>query len=223
MNNIWQIVLDVVVLAVVAFIVATAIKQGFVKSLFKCTKMIIVVLLTAIFGSYLAGFCSEHIVSRVIDGRVTDMLVAKVEQGKEIADFDDLTKDVPTVIKNITPMQKVEEYFNSLSGTEVEKATKLGNKIEDVSIGILSRVLSYILSFVAIFLFCSVAMFLVEKFFEFPILNTINKIAGCIWGLSSAYIVVSIGLFFAALIFGSDFIDGTYLTKFFYRFGLFTM
>ena len=223
MNNIWQIVLDVVVFAVVAFIVATAIKQGFVKSLFKCTKMIIVVLLTAIFGSYLAGFCSEHIVSRVIDGRVTDVLVAKAEQGKEIADFDDLTKEVPSIIKKITPMQKVEEYFNSLSGTEVEKATMLGNKIEDVSIGILSRVLSYILSFVAIFLFCSVAMFLVEKFFEFPILNTINKIAGCIWGLSSAYIVVSIGLFFVALIFGNDFIDGTYLTKFFYRFGLFTM
>ena len=137
-------------------------------------------------------------------------------------EYEDLTAGLPSIVKSVLSAKGFESYFESLSGNSVEVADKLGEKIEGVAISVLSKILAYVITFVLAYVLCSILIIFVEKMFELPVLNGLNKILGSIWGLSHAYLFLSLAVCIAMLLFGSDFVEGTFVTRLIYRIGLFT-
>ena len=221
MSN-WQILLDVFMLAVIALIVFFSVKRGFVKSFFGSAKPIIVIVITVILSALLVGACEEHIVSEKIDGRITDILVQKAEQSGGNLTFDDLTKELPKIVKKVISITVAEQYFNSIGGSGVEVAKKLGSKIEQLAIDVISNAVSAIISFIIAYVVCTLTVYALDRVFRLPILNDFNKFCGLIWGIASAYIFVSMAVLAASMICGRDYIMSTIITRIIYKIGLFT-
>ncbi len=218
----WQIMLDLGMIAAIAIIIFVAVRQGFIKSFFKSTKLLIVIIITAVLGSCFVGACENHIVSKVLEGRISSAVVRVAEEKGDSLDFEAIIDSVPNVAKNVIPIEKIKDYYNSLTGSNTEIAAKIGHKIEDVSIIILSKIMAYLGTFILIYIVISAGVMLLEKIGEFPILSELNRLFGCVWGVCYAYLFVSFAVCAVLLWQGSDFIEGTFITRYIYRLGLFT-
>ena len=219
--KILQIISDVLLVLIMALSVFWGIKRGFVKSFFKSIKLILVILVTIIIGSMVASVCQNTFVDGMIEGKISNKLVAQAQQGEEL-DFETIKNGVPGIVKNIVPMDEIEEYHAGLSGDNVEVAQAVGEKIENVLISIISNVVGYVLAFIISFILCTVLIFLLDKFFELPVLNGLNRIAGIIWGVACGYLSASTIAWIIALAFGRGFVNGTVVTDFVYNIGLFS-
>ena len=220
--RIYGIMADLIMLAVIVYIIVMSVKQGFAKSFFKCTKMLIVILITSLLGSLLVGFCRETLVTDIVDGRVSNILVQYVERHEDDISFESLSNNVHPLIKRIVPMQRLEKYYNSISGNTTEVAQKIGEKIENLLIDIVSKIVAYMIMFIIVYVIVSIAVVIIEKFCDLPMFVKINRALGFVWGVSHAYVAVSFGVCLVMFLLGADFIEGTFITRLIYRFGLFT-
>ncbi len=218
-----KIIIDIVMALIIVLLVILGIKRGLVKSFFRSTKIVFVILLTLLIGSLVVTLCQNLFVNGMFEGKVTEKLISAAQESNGNFNFESVKDETPSIIANIVPMDKMEQHFDSLSGSDTEKASAIGGVIEDALISVVSNVLGYILAFILSFIICSIAIFALEKFFELPVLSWLNHLGGVFWGLANAYLVTSLAVCVVALIFGNEFIEETMLTKIIYNFGLFTL
>ncbi len=220
--NKWQILLDILMCLSLAGFVFLGIKQGFIKSFFQYTKLTIVIIITILLGSYLIGFCQERFVAPRLEDKVSDVLVQKAESAGDSLKYEDLTSGLPSIVKKVLNARVFKNYFESLKGSAVEVADKLGEKIENVAISVISKIMAYFITFVLAYVLCTILIIFIERIFELPVLNGVNKFLGSIWGISHAYVFLSFAACVAMFLFGSDFVEGTLVTRLIYKIGLFT-
>lgn len=220
--NKWQILLDILMCLSLAGFVFLGIKQGFIKSFFQYTKLTIVIIITMLLGAYLVGFCQEQFVAPRIEDKVSAVLVEKADSAGDSLKYEDLTSGLSSIVKKVLNAQVFKSYFDSLKGSAVEVADKLGEKIENVAISVISKIMAYFITFVLAYVLCTILIIFIERIFELPVLNGVNKILGSVWGLSHAYVFLSFAACVAMLLFGSDFVEGTIVTRLIYKIGLFT-
>lgn len=217
-----QIIVDVIMALVFALMVFLGIKRGFVKSFFKSTKIFFVIIVTILIGSLVVSLCQNLFVNGMFEGKISSILVEKAQESGESFDFASIKDGIPAILRNIVPMDELEQHFSTLSGSSVDVARAMGEKIEALVIDVVSNVIGYILAFVISFILCTIVIFIIEKIWELPVLGWINTLGGVIWGLASAYLTTSILALAVAFIFGDSFVDGTVLTKILYNIGLFS-
>ena len=217
-----KIIVDVVIVALAALLVFLGIRRGFVKSFFKSTKIFFVILVTILIGSLVASLCQNWFVEGWFEGKVSSVLVEKVEEIDGEFTFEALTSGVPAIAKKLVPMDEIEEYYNTLSGNKVEIANEIGTKIENIAINVVSNVIGYVLAFVVAFIICTIAILIIENIWELPGLDWLNHAAGVLWGVANAYLVTSLVVCIVALIFGNAFIESTVVARIIYKIGLFT-
>ena len=217
-----QILFDILMVLIIAAYVFWSVKRGFVKSFLKSTKLIFVIIVTLLIGSLVVSVCQTAFVSGMFEGKISEKLVAQAEQSDGELTFETIKDGIPDIVENIVPMDEIEKDYAMLSGDKTEIANQVGEKIEGVLTVIVSNVIGYILAFVISFIICTVAIWLIGKFFEIPGLKWLNRLAGVLWGLASAYLTTSFVSCIVALIFGNGFIAETVITKFIYNIGLFS-
>lgn len=220
--NKWQILLDILICLSLGGFVFLGIKQGFIKSFFQYTKLTIVIIITMLLGAYLVGFCQEQFVAPRIEDKVSAVLVEKAESAGDSLKYEDLTSGLPSIVEKVLNARVFKSYFDSLKGSAVEVADKLGENIENVAISVISKIMAYFITFVLAYVLCTILIIFIERIFELPVLNGVNKILGSVWGLSHAYVFLSFAACVAMLLFGSDFVEGTIVTRLIYKIGLFT-
>ena len=220
--NILQIIVDVILALIIGFMVFLGVKRGFVKSFFKSTKIFFVIIVTILIGSLVVTLCQNLFVKSWFEGTISEKFVEKAANMPEISDFNDLKEEIPAFVQNLLPIEELEKDFADLSGNATDIARAMGEKVEGSLIGMVSSVIGYILAFVVSFIICTIAILIIEKIWEMPVLGWLNHIAGVLWGIASAYLWSSVAVFVIALIFGSEFVNGTALTRLVYNIGLFT-
>lgn len=220
--NVFQIIMDIIMALIIALLILLGIRRGFVKSFFRSTKVIFVILLTLLIGSFVVTICQNMFVENVIDGSIGDRLVAKAQSDATNFGIEQIKNELPSVVTNIVDMEAIEDYLVSQPGDSVAKARVVGDKIEEMLISIISNVMGYLVAFVISFVVCTIAIYLLEKLCKLPFLNWLNRIGGIFWGLANAYLTTSFVVCVVALILGNDFVNGTFITKAIYEIGLFT-
>ena len=220
--NIFQIIIDVIMLLIISLLVSLGTKRGFVKSFFRSTKIVFVILITVLIGSLFVSLCENMFVGEIFEGKISEKLVIRAEKDFENFGIEQIKDELPPIVRNIIPMNEIENHFSTLSGNNVEKARAIGERIEKTATSIVSNVLGYVISFVVSFIICSIGIIVLEKIFSLPVLSGLNRLGGIFWGIANAYLTTSFIVCIVALIFGSDFVNGTIVTKTIYYFGLFT-
>lgn len=220
--NIFQIIIDVIMVFIIALLVILGIRRGFVKSFFRSTKIIFVILITVLIGSVFVSLCQNMFVGQMFEGKISDKLVERAEKDSANFGVEQIQDELPAIVKNIIPTNEIENDFLTLSGNNVEKARAIGEKIEKTATSIVSNVLGYVIAFIVSFIVCSIGIIILEKIFSLPVLSWLNRLGGVFWGLANAYLTTSLIVCIVALVFGNDFVNGTIVTKTIYYFGLFT-
>ena len=220
--NIFQIIVDVIMVLIIALLVILGIKRGLAKSFFKSTKIIFVILVTLLIGSLVVSLCQNLFVKNMFEGTISNRLVSYAEQSEGEFNFETVKEGIPAIVRNLVPMDEIEQKFSTLSGDKTENARVIGEQIEKIVIDVVSNVIGYVLAFIISFIICSIAIAIIVKVFELPVINWLNRLGGVFWGVANAYLTTSFLVCIIALIFGNDFVNGTVITKIIYYLGLFT-
>lgn len=222
MMNFYTILLDVFMVALVAAIMYISIKQGFMRTFMNGTKMIFVILITATLGGYLVGVCENLFVIDLFRGKISPMLVARVEANAGNFDFDALISSLPGIVKNIVPVESLSDYCESLGGSAVEMAQKMGGAVEGFLISLVAKIIAYAVTFILAYILLTVVIKVIDKILRLPGISLVDKIFSYVWGLANCYIGASIAIFIVLIIFGRDFIDSSFISRFIFKYGLFT-
>ena len=150
--NIYQIIVDVVMVLIIALLVILGIKRGLAKSFFKSTKIIFVILVTVLIGSLMVSLCQNLFVENMFEGTITDKLVSYAEQSNGEFSFETVKEGIPAVVRNLVPMDEIEQKFLTLSGGKTENARLIGEQIEKILIDVASNVIGYVLAFIFSFI-----------------------------------------------------------------------
>lgn len=221
MNGI-QIALDALMVIVVALTVFITVRRGFVKSFFKSTKFLLVIILTVLLGSCLTDVFRDAFVGEWFDGKISSALADKVQESGETLELDALIDELPGIVAKIVPADEIREYAASVSGSGADAAREIGVKIESALSTAVASVLSYAAVLVISFVLCTVLALVLDGIFKLPVLNTLNRIMGFLLGGAYAYALLSVIVCVAYLIFGAELIEGTLITRVIYGIGLFT-
>lgn len=216
-----NILLDIILLALVVFIIIRAVKRGFVGSVFKLSKILIVLLATVLLGGMVSDLCSDMFVSSWFDGKISSQFVSAVTQGGE-ATSQSLVDSLPIYFRNLLPADAINKQFADFSGGAQELAVSLGKTVENALVSVISSVIGYAITFLAMFLLFSLVVLILEKFVELPVLKQINKVLGLAWGVAYAYLFVSIAVCIIGFFVDESFVASTYVLRFFNSIGLFT-
>ncbi len=216
-----HILLDMAMAALVVLVMYISIKRGFIKSFLRATKLIFVIMMTSVLGGYLVGICEELFVIDMFRGKISPLLVEKVQASGGF-DFDALISGLPSVVQNVIPTQSLNDYCASLSGSAVDVAQKMGSAVEGFLIMIVAKIIAYAITFILSYILLSILIKLVDKVLDIQVFSVIDKVFSFVWGIANSYIYVSIAIFIVMLVFGRELIEGSYISRFIYKYGLFT-
>lgn len=218
----WQIVLDV---AIVAFILITVIKNaknGFIKIFLQSLKSLAIFLLALVLTPMLVSVAKDNFVNGWFEGTITTPFVETAEQAGENFNMETIMSNLPEEAKPVMSMIDVDGLMTSFEGNGVELAKELGGRIEGLIINIVANVITFVAIYIVLFIVLSIVFKIIEKSVKLPILKQGDHILGFLWGVVSAYVSTSLLLAIIPLIFGGEFLEGTYVSRYLYEYGLFT-
>ena len=217
-----NIFIDIILLALALFILVRAVKRGFVGSVFKLSKILVVLLVTVLLGGIVANICSDLFVSSWFEGTISSQFVETAAQSAEKVTSQSLIDSLPVFFRNVISPDTLNQQFADFSGGVSELAVSLGEAAESAVIGAVSSVIGYVITFVLALILLSLVGWILEKFVELPVLKQINKILGFVWGIAYAYIFVSVAVCVIGFFVDDSFVASTYVLRFFESIGLFT-
>ena len=222
MTNInWQLILDIVIVAVTLATIIKNTKNGFVKTFLKSLKGIVAILLALALTPLTVSIARDNLVSDWFEGTITTPIVEAAEQGADNFNYETLYEALPESARGVFSMINADEALSSFEGSGVEFAQELGKRLEDLVINIVSNIITYIILLLILTIILTIVFKIIEKFAKLPVLKQGDHILGFVWGLVSAYVEVSVLLAIVSLL-GAEFIEGTYITKYIYEYGLFS-
>lgn len=219
--SVWQILLEVLLLAYVAYVIFTNAKNGLVKTFLNGLKSIVVILFAAILTPFFSRLLGEFFVAGWFENTITPQFVEAAKRGGENFNMEAIMSQLPDAAKGVMSMIN-DGSLSNFEGNGVELAYELGNKLEGLIINIVSYIMTYSLLSILLFVLVTILFKVLEKIVQIPILDQSNHILGCVWGVVTAYIQVSFIVFILPFLTGIEFIQGTYFSRFMYEFGLFS-
>lgn len=215
----FNVILDIILLALTAAIIFACIKRGFVGSIFKLSKIIVVLLATALFGGLVSDLCADLFVGGWFNGMFSSYFAETATEGASAESF---IESMPTFFRNILPIDSIKEQYSSFSGGAAELAASLGRSVESALTAVVARIVGYIITFIVAFALFSVVAWLLEKFVKLPVLKQVNTILGLFWGIGYAYLFMSVITCVVGFFVDEAFINSTLVFRLLHSIGLFT-
>lgn len=220
--TVFKIVLDVILLAIVAFIIIRSVTKGFVASVLKLSRIIVAVLITVLLGGTVANLCAEWFVGAWFEGAFSSKFAEAAASGAEGVSFETLIDSLPVFLRNLLPIENLNEQYASLTGEATESARALGVMVENALTAVISNIFGYVITFVVALAVFSLVIWILDKFVELPILKQVNTALGFLWGVAYSYLFASIIVCIIGFFVDEAFIKDTYVFRFLYNCGLFT-
>ncbi len=211
-----QLVIDVLLILVFAFLVFRGWRRGFMKSVLSLGRLILSVVITIVFGKAFAGWLD----AKFINPPIYDAVFGKLSEiGDEViaeanGSVDALAEKVPGFLRGHLDLESMDA-----TDTVTGLVSDWSRTASDAISGIISTVIGYILLFLLAFLVLTIVIFIVGKLAKLPLLNKIDKLLGLCVGLVSG----ALGVMFLAVILGAilsvidmnDVVENSFILKLF--------
>lgn len=192
-----QLFLDILLVAVFAFIVFWGFHKGFFKSVLQFGRLVLTVVLTIIFGPRFSAWLDQKFINPPVFEKVHGKLAEMAASATADTDafFAGLKDKYGTFVDDATLDEQAGAVGDSLDGMVEQYSTSISQSIS----GAVSTVLGYVLLFLAIFLILTVVIWVVSKLVKLPILKQCDKLLGLVLGLVNGFLTVSL---LATLLYG---------------------
>lgn len=218
------IILDVIVVAVMAYFIWSSAKKGFAKTVLELVAIFVAYFLASTFSGMIAGW--------VYDTYVGDSLVVSIETELNNAADATITEVIPDyLVSGAQSLGIYDDIINSQKETARETALLLGENVAKPVVTTLVRLISAAVIFIVSMFILKLIIRAVNKIFKLPLIRSVNSFLGGLLGIvkgSAAIlllcVVVSLISMFTEggfLIFTPEYIDQTLLFKHIYNFNPF--
>ncbi|MBQ4154631.1 MAG: CvpA family protein [Clostridia bacterium] len=227
MSGLW-IVLDLIVVAIIAFCVISSARKGFVRTVVEVVGFVL--------AAYIAFSVSGAVAESVYTNSIEPAIISAVEEKTQTVTantveqtVNDIWKDLPAIVKNSgeffgvelneIPSSITNEINDSLNTSEIAKITAQ-KAVRPVAVPLIKSVLGMVV-FCALTFVVKLLARVLNKMFKLPLIGGLNKTLGGLLGLIkgvvfAAIICVAISTFIAITgegfwIFTRENIDSTLL------------
>ena len=170
------LILDIVAVGLFIFFVWRGVRRGFIKTIAGILSLII-----AFWGAgLLVDATAPSISEKYVTPWVSDFISPKVDetQPKTPSDFENMLVDMGVP--------------ESMAG-DIVTAKPVADLVESASISLaetLTRGILYIVFFIILYLLLKIAVFIIDKVFDLPVLNFANGLLGLVCGAIFGFTVV---------------------------------
>lgn len=216
----WWILLDVLVVAIVAFYIRSCAKKGFAKSAMEVAALIIAYFLASTFSGIIAGWTYDNYVEANTVKKIEDKLMAEADAT--------LSSTLPDyAVSGAHSLGIYDDILESQRGTARETAQALGERVVKPVYTSIARMVFAILIFVVLMFIFRFLIKLLNKAFKLPVIDGLNTFLGGLFGILKGGMVMLFVCFGISvlmmlfegsfLFFNADNIEKSYLFDYIYN------
>ncbi len=182
-----QLVIDILLIGVFAFLVFRGWWRGFMKSVLSLGRLALSFVITILFGSKFAGFLDQKFINPPIYKAVTNKLLDIAGDVKASAEggVEAFVEKVPETFRQYLNLESVD------ASSEIDAlAVEWSRTISDGISGVVSAVVGYILLFVIAFVLLTVVIAILSKIADLPVISSMDKLLGLAAGVVSGVVAV---------------------------------
>lgn len=185
-----NIVFDVLLLALFAFMALRGYFKGFMKMILSFGRLVLAVVVTIIFGSAFSGWIDETFVNPPI----YDWVYGKISElaGNAVTNVDEFLEGLPGIFKNFVNSEAFQDKYGEAGASVDALVTDVSTSVSSAMSAVISTVIGYVLLFVLSFVIFTVVIWLVGKFANLPVIQTGDKILGLVVGAVSGLLAVAL-------------------------------
>lgn len=223
-------IFDLIALLIFLINVISCRTKGFFKSFFGMLKVVIALIVAYVFMPTVAYFYRTSFVDKTITNAVADRINSFVQSTAEGMNFEKLFADMPTEFADIierygADAEKLEERFGDMAEATGESVNELASSITSSVSHAVSDILAFVTLFVGSLIILSIVIWIVGMIMKLPVLSSLDKGLGFVFGVISGLLLVwiycnvvilgieAIGIVKPGLI-GDNVIENTYIVKY---------
>ena len=188
------IFIDIALPVVMAFIIFSAYKAGFVKAVMGLIRSLVAFFAAYSFSPTLGEWISEKFLLKKISSGISGTIMSLSETQDGYFNLQGMVNNMDSALKSIIKNYNVDG--NKLSkmcegmtcGTE-EHVRKVADFIAEPISQRISYCIAFITLFITVFVLLIVLTIIVDKIFRLPVLKTVNRIFGLLLGIAQALAV----------------------------------
>lgn len=195
-----SLAIDIILAVIIILPVILGIKRGFVKTVMGLVSVLIAICASYILTPYLSPLCRDKIVEPYIRTPVESQIESMLDASGETFDTESLENlsEIPDVVKNICDTFGI-DIQDIKSNEEIDKQSPDQSISDHITELILSRT-AYIIAFISVFIAAAIVLRIITIILcaicKMPILNSINRIAGAVFGFCfggiSAFVIAKL-------------------------------
>lgn len=228
-------ILDAFLIIICFFVIAVSIKRGFVKTILSLLSSIAAILLSIVFTPTVAGFIYDKFMLRSLTSGIMSTIKSLAGTGSSES-LAEMLETMPEALSDIITRYNVSDAtVSSLIESAVNgnaDARSVSEAIASPIASSISTVIGFVFCFVVSLVVLKIVIAIVDGIFKFPVLNSVNKLAGVLLGIALAVVIIfvyteaavhlitSLGAVSPEL-FGEKVIDDTVIVKFFSEHNIF--
>ena len=192
--------IDIILAIIIILPVILGIKRGFVKTVMGLVSVLIAICASYILTPYLSPLCRDKIVEPYMRTPVESQIESMLDASGETFDTESLENlsEIPDVVKNICDTFGI-DIQDIKSNEEIDKQSPDQSISDHITELILSRT-AYIIAFISVFIAAAIVLRIITIILcaicKMPILNSINRIAGAVFGFCfggiSAFVIAKL-------------------------------
>lgn len=231
-----SLIIDILIIAAALISVILGISRGFIKSVSHFLSLIIALVMTVSFTQPVAEYISELFINESVSDYAESEVEKVLPQNGGEEHLNTLFSETPEVFSELAErfgvgLDSLIGIFEGGADKDSSLLERLGEAIAKPTVDALSSVVAAILVFVATLIVLGIVFAILNKIFSLPVLKTLNKLLGFVFGVASAVIscfVIANAAYalngalasFNANVFNPGVIDGSIILKFFAENGL---
>lgn len=195
-----SLAIDIILAVIIILPVILGIKRGFVKTVMGLVSVLIAICASYILTPYLSPLCRDKIVEPYMRTPVESQIESMLDASGETFDTESLENlsEIPDVVKNICDTFGI-DIQDIKSNEEIDKQSPDQSISDHITELILSRT-AYIIAFISVFIAAAIVLRIITIILcaicKMPILNSINRIAGAVFGFCfggiSAFVIAKL-------------------------------
>lgn len=195
-----SLAIDIILAIIIILPVILGIKRGFFKTVMGLVSVLIAICASYILTPYLSPLCRDKIVEPYMRTPVESQIESMLDASGETFDTESLENlsEIPDVVKNICDTFGI-DIQDIKSNEEIDKQSPDQSISDHITELILSRT-AYIIAFISVFIAAAIVLRIITIILcaicKMPILNSINRIAGAVFGFCfggiSAFVIAKL-------------------------------
>ena len=188
-------IFDLIALLIFLINVISCRVKGFFKSFFGMLKVIIAIIVAYVFMPTVAYFYRTSFVDKMITNAVAERINSFVQSTAEGMNLEKLFADMPTEFADIinrygANAESLEDRFGNMVEATGESVNELASSITSSVSHMVSDILAFATLFVGSLIILSIVIWIVGMIMKLPVLSSLDKGLGFIFGVISGLLIV---------------------------------